>query len=203
MGWDGGLAGGRGEKVVWGGWNPKMEAADIGTLPPWFPPKPASRLWGLVKKSRCLLKASKAGIGGRLAKMDLGSNFSSGLSLSSLIKCLGSWNIKKTSKSKSKAYFVETWIKWISFFQKIIIRWWCQKMSWLIRSAWRQERKDDTTGCLHEYGVTCIWKMSLLHPAEYLLVLSYSGSEWSFVIKNSLSLSVLSYTKREVNYWGQ
>ena len=26
-----------------------------------------------------------------------------------------------------------------------------------------------------------------LHPAEYLLVLSYSGSEWSFVIKNSLS----------------
>ena len=36
-----------------------------------------------------------------------------------------------------------------------------------------------------------------LHPAEYLLVLSYSGSEWSFVIKNSLSANARSTT--EVN----
>lgn len=88
VGWDGGLAGGIGEKVVWGGWNPKIPEADVKGILPW-PPRPARRFCELAKKSRCLLKASKAGSGGKLAKMALGSNCSFS-SESSLIKCLGS-----------------------------------------------------------------------------------------------------------------
>ena len=44
----------------------------------------------------------------------------------------------------------------------------CQKVSWLIGSAWRQdseaEKKKRWYFVLHEYGVTCIWKMSLCTP---------------------------------------
>ena len=94
-GWEGGRAGvdgvtpegGKGLKVVWGGWNPSTDAAVNGTLP--WPPNPAKSDCELAKKSLCLLKASKAGKGGKLAKMALGSNsFSS--ELSSLIRCLAS-----------------------------------------------------------------------------------------------------------------
>ena len=45
----------------------------------------------------------------------------------------------------------------------------CQKVSWLIGSAWRQDseaekKKKRWYFVLHEYGVTCIWKMSLCTP---------------------------------------
>ena len=46
------------------------EAAVKGTRP-WPAARPANRDCGLVKKSLCLLKASRAGSGGRLARIDL------------------------------------------------------------------------------------------------------------------------------------
>ena len=55
------------------------EAAVKGTRP-WPAARPANRDCGLVKKSLCLLKASRAGRGGRLARIDLGSNSFSSLS---------------------------------------------------------------------------------------------------------------------------
>ena len=100
VGWLGGLAGGMGENVVCGGWNPKTDADENGILPAW-PPRPASRFCELAKKSRCLLKASKAGSGGKFAKMALGSNCSFS-SESSLIKCRGS--LKNKSKMSLKIF---------------------------------------------------------------------------------------------------
>ena len=64
-----------GEKVVCGGWKPGIpstEAAVKGTRP--WPPRPARRFCELARKSLCLLKASKAGKGGRFARILLGSN---------------------------------------------------------------------------------------------------------------------------------
>ena len=83
---------GRGENVVWGGAKPKApkEAAVKGTRP--WPPRPASSC-ELARKSLCLLKASNAGSGGRLARMLRGSNSRS--SVSSLIKWRGSCNDEK------------------------------------------------------------------------------------------------------------
>ena len=108
VGWEGGQDGavwitlgglGRdplsGEKVVWGGWKPgipRTEPAVNGTRT--CPPRPAKSDCEFARKSLCLLKASRAGRGGRLARIDLGSNsFSSLLPfISSLIKWQASWS---------------------------------------------------------------------------------------------------------------
>ena len=93
MGCEGGLAGaeigagGKGLNVVWGGWKPKTEAAEKGTRPACWP-RLANRDCEFAKRSLCLLKASRAGRGGKPANNVLGSNSFS--SASSFIKCLGS-----------------------------------------------------------------------------------------------------------------
>lgn len=88
VGWLGGLAGGMGENVVCGGMGKPNTEADVKGILPW-PPRPAKRFCELARKSaacRCLLKASKAGRGGKLAKIVRGSNCSFS-SESSFIKC--------------------------------------------------------------------------------------------------------------------
>lgn len=119
--------------------NSPEAAVQNGTRPAWPAPRPASNDWELAKKSLCLLKASRAGSGGKLARMLRGSNSFS--SASSLIRWRGSWKKKHIwlvfddGAKKCRASFDQHDVKK----EKMIL----QGVS---------------------YGVTCIWKMSLSTP---------------------------------------